>query len=251
MISGSVPHFALVNQLKIKIPKLGDRKFLKKMKLKNPKVLSHIRQQYLARKANYPMRGGMKEADWRKYINALNEALGDRLSNYNKHIAADGSVDMEKAGLWAFAALKKNDKGDEVIQEQGDSKGATHIYHRFGKFAITVDALKIKELDGGWLFKDPHLDFGCMLSNGAGLLVDFTIHTKYDKYYYVIDDKISKAYGSKDWMNDFGEHMQEKRKEKCEEIVKAEEAMAEIVENALLVGVVTPKRARKKAPACG
>ena len=37
MISGAVPHFALVNQLKIKVPKLGDRKFLKKMKSKIPK----------------------------------------------------------------------------------------------------------------------------------------------------------------------------------------------------------------------
>jgi hypothetical protein len=146
---------------------------------------------------------------------------------------------------------EKDDKDIEHIVEQGTSSGATHIYHRYGKFSIQVDALKLKTLDGDWVFKDSHLDFGCMLSNGAGLLVDFTIHTKYDQYYKVIDDKTSKAYGSEDWMNDFGEHMQEKRKEKCEEIVKAEEAMAEIVEDALLVGVVTPKRNRKKAPACG
>jgi hypothetical protein len=77
------------------------------MKTKNPKVLAHIRQQFLGRKANYPMRGGMKESDFKKYASALNDALGNRLAAYNQNIASDGTVDMNKAGLWVFAAMKR------------------------------------------------------------------------------------------------------------------------------------------------
>ena len=64
--------------------------------------------------------------------------------------------------------------------EQPDSKDATHVYYRFGTFFITVEALKMKPFVAGWLFKDARLDFGCMLLNGAGILVDFTLHTKND-----------------------------------------------------------------------
>ena len=153
--------------------------------------------------------------------------------------------------MWAFAKSKKADDGTtstEIVSEPAD---ATQILHRYGKFDLAISKLKLPKLDSDWCFKDPHLDIGCMLSNGAGLLVDFTLHTRKNKYYEDIDANTSKAYGGDLWMNDFGADMAEKRKEKRTEIEKAREVVEEIMESNLVVGVVTPKKKRRKAPVHG
>ena len=95
---GAVPHNALVAVMKMKIPKLGDRKVLKKMKSQNPKNLAQLRQQHICAKATYQMRGGMKEVEFKKFVVARNEALGDRLSAVNTNITADGKVNMDNGG---------------------------------------------------------------------------------------------------------------------------------------------------------
>ena len=90
-----------------------------------------------------------------------------------------------------------------------------------------------------------------MLSSGAGVLVDFTLHIKDVSYYLDLDNRISKAYGSNEWMKHFGTDMHEQRLEKAKELVKVEEVMEDEMDDALLVGVVTPKRVRKKTPVSG
>ena len=58
-------------------------------------------------------------------------------------------------------------------------------------------------------------------------------------------------YGADEWVKHFGTDMHEQRLEKAKELVKVEEVMEDKMEDELLVGVVTPKRVRRKAPCSG
>ena len=161
------PYYAQLALVKGRAPKMMDRLVVKKMKAKNPKVITILRALLCPLEKTYPMRGGLQHNNYTRFMNAVDTAFGKRLALLNDNISNDGKVNLAPLAPWCFAKEQtvpdKDDKKPPVSNfvEVKDPEDATHIRHRYGNFNVKITSLKgAPKLDNTWILRNGHMDQG-------------------------------------------------------------------------------------------
>ena len=111
----------------------------------------------------YPMRGGLTQSNYVSFVNAVDSAMGKRLTKLKENISASGLVIVSTISPWTFAkeTVDAVDAGVKHIEEVKLAGEATHIRHRYAKINIKVSTIKgAPKLDDTWILKNSHMDKG-------------------------------------------------------------------------------------------
>ena len=98
------------------------RMIVKKMKDKNPKTILVLRQLLCPLDKNYPMRDGLANMSFVRFMNAVDTASGKRLANLNDNIDAYGKVNLAPLAPWCWAKQTVDKE-----EEEDPLEGATAL----------------------------------------------------------------------------------------------------------------------------